>query len=70
MTKQDLWPKEGKLKKGLIILGIVISAAVAITLIEEKTQFKAGRKLPLIIAFMCIGVWVYKPKDKKENILP
>jgi hypothetical protein len=67
MNKQDLWPKEGKLKKGLFMLAIVIVAALLITLLEEKTQFKAGKKLPMIIAFLCIGVWVYKPADKKEN---
>jgi hypothetical protein len=67
MTKQDLWPKEGKLKKGLIILAIVIVASLLIVLLEEKTQFKAGKKLPMIIAFLCIGVWVYKPANKKEN---
>lgn len=66
MTKQDLWPKEGKIKKGLIILAVVIVAALSITLLEEKTQFKAGKKLPLIIAFACIAIWVYKPASKNE----
>jgi hypothetical protein len=69
-SKQDLWPKEGKLKKGLIILGIVILCAVAITLLEEKTQFKAGKKLPLIIAFSCLGVWVYKPGKNNQTTTP
>ncbi len=41
MGKKDFWPKEGKLKKGLIILAIVISGALLITLIEEKTNIKA-----------------------------
>jgi hypothetical protein len=68
MTKQDLWPKEGKLKKGLIILGIVIIVSLLIVLLEEKTQFKAGKKLPLIIAFMCLAVWAYKPKEKTEPL--
>ena len=44
ISKQDLWPKEGKLKKSLIILGIVIIAALAITLIEEKSGIKLSRK--------------------------
>jgi hypothetical protein len=70
MTKQDLWPKEGKLKKGLIILAIVIVAALLITLLEEKTNFKAGRKLPMAIAFASIAVWVYKPAFKKEATRP
>jgi hypothetical protein len=60
-NKQDLWPKEGKLKKGLIILAIIIIGATGITLLEEKTNIKA-KKLPIVIAFACIGVWVYKPK--------
>ena len=38
MDKQDLWPKEGKLKKGLIILVIVILSALLITLLEEKNR--------------------------------
>lgn len=65
MTKSELWPKEGKLKKGLIILGIVIAGAVLITLLEEKTGFKAGKKLPLVIALACIAVWVYQPAKKQ-----
>ncbi|MBL0146907.1 MAG: hypothetical protein IPP48_15505 [Chitinophagaceae bacterium] len=40
MGKKDFWPKEGKLKKGLIILAIVISGALLITLIEEKQILK------------------------------
>lgn len=67
MTKQDLWPKEGKLKKSLIILAVVVLCSLLIVLLEEKTQFKAGNKLPLIIAFACIGIWVYKPAEKKET---
>lgn len=66
MTKQDLWPKEGKLKKGLIILAVVMLCSLLIVLLEEKTQFKAGKKLPLIIAFACIAIWVYKPASKNE----
>ena len=68
MTKQDLWPREGKLKKGLIILAIVVLASLLIVLLEEKTQFKAGKKLPLIIAFMCLAVWAYKPKEKNAPL--
>lgn len=66
MDKKDFWPKEGKLKKGLIILAIVIVAALLITLLEEKTNIKT-KKLPFVIALACIGVWLYKPADKKEN---
>ena len=66
MTKNELWPKEGKLKKGLIILVIVIVAAFLITLLEEKTKFKHTQKLPVVIALSCIAVWLYKPEKKGE----
>jgi hypothetical protein len=66
MDKKDFWPKEGKLKKGLIILGVVIVSALLITLLEEKTTIKP-KKLTFVVAFACIGVWLYKPSDKKEN---
>jgi phage-related holin len=69
MDKKDFWPKEGKLKKGLIILAIVIVSALLITLLEEKTNIKT-KKITFVIAFACIGVWVYKPADKKENAKP
>jgi len=69
MDKKDFWPKEGKLKKGLIILAIVITAALLITLLEEKTGIKT-KKLSFVIAIACIGVWLYKPSDKKENANP
>lgn len=66
MDKKDFWPKEGKLKKGLIILAIVIVSALLITLLEEKTNIKP-KKISFIIAFACIGIWLYKPVDKKET---
>lgn len=61
INKQDLWPKEGKLKKGLIILAVVIVSSLGIVLLEEKTDIKAKR-LPVVIAFACIAIWGYKPK--------
>ncbi|MEI2738282.1 MAG: hypothetical protein V9F01_05810 [Chitinophagaceae bacterium] len=64
-TKQDLWPKKGKLKKGLIVLAIVIIAALLMTLLEEKTNFKYTKKLTFAIALTCIGVWIYQPKKKE-----
>lgn len=64
INKADLWPKEGKLKKGLIILAIVIVGALLITLVEEKTNVRLSKKVPFIIAIACIGVWVYKPAKK------
>ncbi len=67
MTKSDLWPKDGKLKKGLIIVAVVITSALLITLLEEKTNIKAGKKLPLVIAFACIAIWVYTPANKEDN---
>lgn len=66
MDKKDFWPKEGKLKKSLIILAIVIVSALLITLLEEKTNIKA-KKLPVVIAFACIAFWVYKPAVKKDK---
>jgi hypothetical protein len=66
MDKKDFWPNEGKLKKGLIIMAIVIVSALLITLLEEKTNIKP-KKLTFVIAFACIGVWLYKPADKKDN---
>ena len=64
MIKQELWPKEGKLKKGLIVLAIVIASALLITWLEEKTNFKHTRKLTFVIAFACIAVWIYQPNKK------
>jgi hypothetical protein len=66
MTKQELWPKEGKLKKGLIVLAIVIVSALLITLLEEKTNFKHTKKLPVIIALGCVAVWLYQPQKKEK----
>jgi hypothetical protein len=67
MTKGDLWPKEGKLKKGLIIFVIVIAAALLITLLEEKTGFKHTKRLPFIIAVACLAVWFYKPQPGNKK---
>lgn len=67
IDKKDLWPKEGKLKKALIILGIVIVGAVLIVLLEEQTGLKAGNKVPFIIALSCLGVWFYKPEKNQPN---
>jgi hypothetical protein len=67
MTKKEFWPEEGKLKKGLIILAIVIISALLITLLEEKTSFKYTKRIPFVIALASIAVWLYKPV-KKENV--
>ncbi len=67
MTKQELWPKEGKLKKGLIVLAIVIVSALLITLLEERTDFRHTKKLTFVIALACIAVWIYQPK-KNGNV--
>jgi len=66
ITRQELWPKEGKLKKGLIIFIIVIVSALLMTLLEEKTNFKHTKKLTFAIALACIGVWVYQPAKKEK----
>jgi hypothetical protein len=68
MDKQQFWPKEGKLKKGLIILAIVIVGSLLITLLEEKTNIKLSKRIPLVIAFICLGVWFYSPKKTDTNL--
>jgi hypothetical protein len=65
MNKKEFWPKEGKLKKGLIILAIVMLSALLITLLEEKTAFTHTQRLPVVIALCCIAVWLYQPKKKE-----
>jgi hypothetical protein len=67
IAKKDFWPKEGKLKKGLIILAIVVVGALLITLLEEKTSVKLSKRVPFIIALACIGVWLYKPSQPKDS---
>lgn len=67
INKEELWPKEGKLKKGLIILAIVIVSALLITLLEEKAGFKHTKRLPFVIAIACIAVWMYKPQPGEKN---
>lgn len=67
MNKKEFWPKEGKLKKGLIILAIVIVGSLIITLLEEKTSINLSKRVPFVIALSCLGVWFYKPAAKKES---
>ena len=66
MNKQDLWPKEGKLKKGLIILAIVVVGSLAIVFIEEQSGIKISKKVPAAIALAAVGVWLYQPTKKEE----
>ena len=66
MNKQDLWPKEGKLKKGLIILAIVVVGSLAIVFIEEQSGIKISKKVPMAIALAAVGVWLYQPAKKEE----
>jgi hypothetical protein len=66
MDKKDFWPKEGKLKKGLIVLLIVVVGTLGITLLQEKTSIKFTKRMPLIIAFACIAIWLYKPIKKVQ----
>ena len=65
MNKQDLWPKAGKLKKLLLIVCIVIAGALLITLAEEKLTVKLPRFITYMIAFSCVGIWLYNPAKKK-----
>ena len=67
MGKKEFWPKEGKLKKGLIILAIVIVGSLLMTLLEEKTSIKMSKRVPFVIALACLGVWFYAKKKKKKN---
>lgn len=67
MDKKQFWPKEGKLKKGLIILAIVIVGSLLMTLLEEKTNIKLSKRVPFVIAFACLGVWFYKPEKPKDT---
>lgn len=63
MDKQEFWPKEGKRKKGLIILTIIVTAALLITLLEAKTGFKQAKSVSFVIVAACIAVWFYKPQE-------
>lgn len=65
MNKTEWWPKEGKLKKGLIILGIVIVAALVMTLMEEK-GVTFTKRMPFVIALSCLAVWFYQPAKKEK----
>lgn len=67
INKSDLWPKEGKLKKGLIILVIVMVSSLLMVLLEEKTGFKHTKRLPYVIAAACIAVWVYQPQPGSKK---
>jgi hypothetical protein len=67
MNKKAIWPREGKLKKGVIILAIVIVGALLITLLEEKMGVKFTKRIPYVIAFACLGIWFYKPVLKEKE---
>jgi hypothetical protein len=67
MDKKEFWPKEGKLKKGLIILGIVIVGSLLMTLTEEKTNIKLSKRVPFVIALACLAVWFYRPGKSGTN---
>jgi hypothetical protein len=68
MTKKDLWPEEGKLKKGLIILAIVIVASLVAVLIQEKYGIKLSSKAFTPVAVACIAIWVYRPTPESKEI--
>lgn len=65
-NKEEFWPKTGKRKKGLIILAIVVLGSLGMVLIEEKSDIKLSKRVPMVIAFACLTVWFYNPA-KKEN---
>ncbi len=66
MDKKGLWPKEGKLRKALIILAVVVVSALLIVLVEEKTGHKLSKKTSMVIGLACIGIWVYQPAKKEK----
>ncbi|MCX6320142.1 MAG: hypothetical protein NTW29_22875 [Bacteroidetes bacterium] len=66
-SKEDFWPKTGKLKKGLIILAIVVLGALGIVLVEEQNDVKLSKRVPMIIAFACLAVWFYNPVKKERT---
>lgn len=67
MDKKEFWPKEGKLKKGLTILAIVIIGSLLTVLLEEKSSIKLSKRVPFVIALACLGVWFYNPENQKRN---
>jgi hypothetical protein len=67
MKRKDFWPKEGKLKKSLFILAIVIVSSLLITLFEEKTNLKLSKRIGIGIALLSVGIWLYNPGNKKRN---
>lgn len=67
MKKNEFWPKEGKLKKGLIILAIVVVSVLAATLLEEKNGLRLSKKMYMVIAFLCIAIWIYQPGNKNGS---
>lgn len=71
IDKKDLWPKQGKLKKALLILAVVAGGALGMVLLEEQTGWKAGSKIPFLIALSCLAIWFHKSdKEKKETNTP
>jgi hypothetical protein len=66
INKQERWPKTGKLKKGLIILAIIIAGSLGMVLLEEQANVKLSKRVPVVIAFACIAVWLYNPVKKEK----
>lgn len=67
MEKKDFWPKQGKLKKGLIILAIVIAASLLAVLLQEKYGIKLSNKAFVPVAVACVAIWVYQPGAEEIN---
>ena len=68
MDKKDFWPKEGKLKKGLIILALVLVAALVAVLIQEKYGIKLSSKVFTPVVVACIAIWAYRPTPESKEI--
>lgn len=67
MNKNEFWPKEGKLRKGLIILAIVIVSSLTAALLEEKNGLRLSKKVYMVIAFLFIAIWIYQPGNKNDS---
>lgn len=67
MEKMNIWPRQGKLKKMLIILGIVAVTALGMVLLEEQTHIKLSNKAIFPVVLTCVAIWFHQPKENKEQ---
>ncbi len=60
--RNEIWPKTGKLKKGLIILAIVIVVTTGATLLQEQTGRELSSRVYFPVALCCAAIWFYPGK--------